>query len=155
MTTLFWTCAVLAAAGILLYGLQVIAVRRAVRPDRAGAPDRMPDAVLPPLSVLKPLKGIDDNLFDNLSSFCTQDYPAYEIILSLQDRNDPAARIARAVKERHPHRSITILFERCNRGLNPKVNNLIPAYRASRYDTVLISDSNVQVGPDYLRNVAI
>jgi ceramide glucosyltransferase len=151
MTILFWTCAVLAAAGMTTVLLQYLAVRQAVRERLRTGPE---PADLPPVSVLKPLKGIDDNLFDNLTSFCTQDYPEYEVIFSLQDGNDPAAKIARKVAERHPGGNITIVIERCGRGKNPKVNNLIPAYRASRYDTVLVSDSNVQVGPDYLRAVA-
>ena len=65
---------------------------------------------LPPgLSVLKPLKGLDDNLFDNIESICVQDYPAYEIIFSLQDHNDPAYKVARKVKEKYPERDISII----------------------------------------------
>lgn len=112
-----------------------------------------PIAYLPPVSILKPLKGLDDNLFDNLASFCTQDYPEYEIIFSLQDHNDPAYKVARKIKERYPERDISIVVERCDTGLNPKVNNLIPAYKVSKYDYVLISDSNVMVNRDYLKEV--
>jgi ceramide glucosyltransferase len=151
MMILFWTCTALAAAGLSITVIQFLSVRRTLQLQQP-APVR--DLPLPPISILKPLKGIDDNLFDNLASFCTQDYPEYEIIFSLQDSNDPAERIVRAVKEKHPHCRISIIVERCNRGLNPKVNNLIPAYRVSRFDMVLISDSNVMVGPDYLRTIA-
>jgi ceramide glucosyltransferase len=152
MAILFWICAGLTVIGLTLYALQIVAVRRslATRPD-AGRP--CPAASFPPISVLKPLKGLDDNLFDNLDSFCRQSYPAYEIIFALQDHNDPACKIARMIRDRHPERDIRIIIEPCNRGMNPKVNNLIPAYRASRYDAVLISDSNVLVGPDYLRSI--
>ena len=91
----------------------------------------------PPISILKPLKGLEDNLFDNLESFCLQNYPEYEIICSLQDENDPAYKVARKVKEKFPDKPISIVVERCNRGLNPKVNNLFSAYRSSKYATVL------------------
>lgn len=151
MTLLFWACSLLTVVGLTVSLLQLIALRQTVARQRRTA---LRTGQFPPISVLKPLKGIDDNLFDNLASFCTQDYPEYEVIFSLQDRNDPAAKIASRVLERHPDRNISIVIERCARGLNPKVNNLLPAYRASRYDTVLISDSNVMVGPDYLRAIA-
>jgi ceramide glucosyltransferase len=154
MSILFWFFAGLALTGLALYAFQVLAVRRTLTADPGGGDGSPGSILLPPVSVLKPLKGLDDNLFDNLESFCTQDYPEYEIIFSLQDHNDPAYKIARKVKEKHPDKNITILVERCARGLNPKVNNLIPAYRASRHGTILISDSNVLVGPDYLRSIA-
>jgi len=94
-----------------------------------------------------------DNLFDNLASFCTQDYPEYEIIFSLQDHNDPAYKVVRKIRDKYPEKNISIIVEKCDIGLNPKVNNLIPAYRASRYDYVLISDSNVMVDKDYLKEI--
>jgi ceramide glucosyltransferase len=107
----------------------------------------------PPVSILKPLKGLDDNLFDNLSSFCNQNYPSYEILFCLQDINDPAYKVARKVQERSPDRNISIVVEKCNIGLNPKVNNLIPAYRRARHPFVLISDSNVMVNENYLQEI--
>lgn len=108
---------------------------------------------LPPISVLKPLKGLDDRLFDNLASLCQQDYPEYEIIFSLQDHNDPAYKVAKKIKDKYPERDVTLLVERCERGLNPKVNNLIPAYAVAKHELILISDSNVMVEKDYLREV--
>jgi ceramide glucosyltransferase len=107
----------------------------------------------PPVSVLKPLKGLDDNLFDNLASICVQDYPEYEIIFSLQDHNDPAYKVAEKIKDKYPDKDITIMVERCNAGLNPKVNNLIPAYRIAKFGHILISDSNIMVSRNYLQDI--
>jgi ceramide glucosyltransferase len=121
-------------------------------PLNLGEGNSLPQT-FPPISILKPLKGLDDNLFDNLASFCTQDYPEYEIIFSLQDHNDPAYKVARKIKDKYPEKDISIIVERCDTGLNPKVNNLITAYRASKYEYVLISDSNVMVDKDYLREI--
>jgi ceramide glucosyltransferase len=135
----------LTALGLALYAVQVAAARACVRTP-AGM-----HGFMPPVSILKPLKGLDDNLLGNLESFCRQDYPEYEIIFALRDANDPAGKVARKVKDMHPDSDITIVVERCEDGLNPKVNNLIPAYRASKYDFVLISDSNVLVREDYLK----
>jgi ceramide glucosyltransferase len=150
--TIFIICAVVSTVGVILTLLQAGTVWAAVNRDRrpsTGQPADQ-DGMLPPVSILKPLRGLDDNLFDNLSSFCTQDYPEYEILFSLQDRNDPAYKVATMVRDKHPDSNITIIVERCNAGLNPKVNNLIPAYRKSRHPFILISDSNVTVGRDYL-----
>jgi ceramide glucosyltransferase len=156
MTILFTLCAVLSIAGLAITLLQVGAARALVR-RKAGPPIAAPDQVaasLPPITILKPLRGLDDNLFDNLSSFCTQDYPEYEILFCLQDYNDPAYKVAKKVRDRHPDRDITLVVEKCNLGLNPKINNLIPAYRKARHPYVLISDSNVMVKSGYLREIA-
>jgi len=151
---IFWIFAGLTAFGLISYGFQILAVRSYLREKENR---RREDTVSPchciPLSILKPLKGLDDNLFDNLESFCLQDYPRYEIIFSLRDHNDPAYKVARKIKEKYPQKDISLIVERCSAGLNPKVNNLIPAYQVAKYEFILISDSNVMVGQDYLREV--
>jgi len=149
----FLICAAISIIGTLLYLLQAGAVYSLIKKNQTKTGFFPPGTSLPPVSILKPLSGIDDNLFDNLSSFCTQDYPEYEILFSLQDHNDPAYKVAKKVQERHPATNIRIIVERCKAGLNPKVNNLIPAYRESRHPHILISDSNVMVGRNYLREI--
>lgn len=136
----------LTGLGLLLYLAQILAVRSVIK-----APKKK-NEYLPPISVLKPLKGLDDNLFENLESFCNQDYPTYEIILALREISDPAYKVAVKIKEKYKDRDISVIAQWCEEGLNPKVNNLIPAYRASKYDFFLISDSNVLADKDYLRD---
>jgi ceramide glucosyltransferase len=152
--TIFLIFAVLLVFGLIGYGLQILAVRSYLK-DREKR--RHGDAVSPchliPVSILKPLKGLDDNLFDNLESFCMLDYPEYEIIFSLQDHNDPAYKVARKIKDKYPDKQISLVVEECSTGLNPKVNNLIPAYANAKYEYILISDSNVMVNRDYLREI--
>jgi ceramide glucosyltransferase len=149
--TIFIVCAIISLVGIILTVVQAGTVWTTLKRDRKpDAPPSGQERTSPPVSILKPLRGLDDNLFDNLSSFCTQNYPEYEILFSLQDRNDPAYKVAKMVQNRYPESNITIVVERCSAGLNPKVNNLIPAYRKSRHPFILISDSNVMVGRDYL-----
>jgi len=159
---LFWIFAAISGLGLVGYAMQILAVRShlARQENRQGSGVAHPDIdswasleFTDPISVLKPLKGLDDNLFDNLESFCLQDYPQFEIIFCVQDRNDPARKVAAKVQERHPDLDISILVEDCQIGLNPKVNNLLPAYRRAKHPYILISDSNVRVGPDYLRAV--
>jgi len=151
---IFWIISGLAIFGLIVYGLQILAVRSYIRTIQKPTQDRDSMETLPAISILKPLSGLDDNLFDNLESFCLQDYPKYEILCSIQDPNDPAYRVAEKVKKKFPEREISILVERCNDGLNPKVNNMLHAYRRARYPYILISDSNVMVDSDYLKKNA-
>jgi ceramide glucosyltransferase len=122
---------------------------KALRGNRGK--ETMGGADLPPVSILKPLKGVDDRLLDNLSGFCRLDYPEYEIVFCVQGASDPALRVARKVKEMHPGREISVVVADCREGLNPKVNNMIPGYAAAKHPFVLISDSNVAPHPGYLR----
>lgn len=150
---LFWVCAVTALVGVAGYMLQMSAVKSFTVPLNRGEAVSGPKHCQP-VSILKPLKGLDDGLFDNLESFCNLDYPDYEIIFSLQNRNDPACRVAEKIKEKYSSRDITIVVQHCAEGLNPKVNNIIPAYRIAKYELILISDSNVRVERDYLSAIA-
>jgi ceramide glucosyltransferase len=106
---------------------------------------------LPPVSILKPLRGVDDRMLDNLSDFCRLDYPEYEIVFCIQGASDPALRVARKVQAMHPRRDISLVTADCREGLNPKVNNMIPGYAAAKHPFVMISDSNVAPGAGYLR----
>ncbi len=133
------------AACILQFGCVWRSLRRTRREGTEGGSD------LPPVSILKPLKGVDDRLLDNLSDFCRLDYPEYEIVFCVQGASDPALRVARKVKEMHPGREISIVAADCREGLNPKVNNMIPGYAAAKHPFVLVSDSNVAPAPGYLR----
>ena len=91
---LFWFFGSVAIFGMIVYAAQILAVHLTLRSPKKPCPKSMPSN-FPPISILKPLKGLEDNLFDNLESFCLQDYPEYEIICSLQDENDPAYKVAR------------------------------------------------------------
>jgi ceramide glucosyltransferase len=146
---LFCILAAISIAGLIAYFFQIWAVRSYLPAALPGTEER----IYPPVSILKPLKGLDDNLYDNLESICRLDYPAFEVIFSLQTWNDPAYKVAKNVKDKHPEADITIHIERCNEGLNPKINNLIPAYGISKYDHILISDSNVMIDSAYLKEI--
>jgi ceramide glucosyltransferase len=155
---IFLFCSTLSVLGLAIYLLQILAIRSyGPAPSHRLTEDEMPSLessfILPPVSILKPLKGLDDNLFDNLESFCHLDYPNYEIIFALQSWNDPAYKVAKKVRDKYPAIDITIHVENINPGLNPKVNNLIPACRVSKYPYVLISDSNVMVDKTYLTKI--
>jgi len=155
---IFLIFACLTAMGLVAYGFQIWSIRSKLKPTainiRKDEHYLLPSAgFCPPVSILKPLKGLDDNLFDNLESLCIQDYPEYEIIFSLQDHNDPAYKVARKIKDKYPDKDISVITGRCNVGLNPKVNNLIPAYKIAKYEHILISDSNVMANSKYLQDI--
>jgi len=150
---IFYILATIAVLGIVCFILQILSVRSVLSSGRAMGKDPVTPNFHPPVSVLKPLKGLDDHLFDNLESICTQDYPEYEIIFSLQNSNDSAYKVVSKIKDKYPEKDITILVEKCTGGLNPKVNNLMPAYRHAKHEYILISDSNVSVRKTYLGEI--
>lgn len=150
---LFWIISCLTILGLAAYGFQVFAIRSYTNKSQRVGDQQNFIKNFPPISILKPLSGLDDNLFDNLESFCCQDYPKYEILFSLQNFNDPAYRVVEKVKKKFSEKEISIIVQSCDDGWNPKVNNMLHAYRRAQYPYILISDSNVMVDRDYLRKI--
>jgi ceramide glucosyltransferase len=138
--------AVLSVLSLLLLLASDSAVRRHLKRRPPAA------STLPPLTILKPMKGCDDELFENLSSFATQDYPEYELLLGVATWDDPAVAVARRLIAAFPERAIFLHVCGTGRGLNPKVNILSELCSRARADVVLISDSNVRAAPSYLRD---
>lgn len=138
-----------AAAGLAAIGTQTALLRRHLT---AGAGVRSRGA-LPPVSILKPLCGVDDALSQNLASFAALDYPAFEVVLGVASRRDAAWPVALAAARRWPDRFRAVL-QRGEPGRNPKVNQLVTLAREARHDVLVISDSNVRVAGDYLVEIA-
>jgi ceramide glucosyltransferase len=106
-----------------------------------------------PVTILKPLSGLDPALETNLSSFFEQDHPAYEIVFGIQRADDPALDVARRLKLRYPHVPCRIVVHD-RAGMNPKVSNLRAMLHEVRHDWIAISDSNVCVRSHWLQELA-
>ncbi len=108
----------------------------------------------PAISILKPLKGADPEMYESFRSHCRQDYPAdYEIVFGVNDLSDPAVAEVERLKREFPESKIRLIVCPATGGTNRKVTNLVQMLREARYEYVVINDSDIRVPTDYLRNV--
>jgi ceramide glucosyltransferase len=105
----------------------------------------------PPVTIFKPLKGLDEELELNLRSFFQLDYPCFQILFCVAEANDPAIEIVHKLHREFPDRDSQLIVGCPAFGLNPKVESLAAMERHRKHDVILISDSNVRVRPSYLR----
>jgi ceramide glucosyltransferase len=108
---------------------------------------------LPPVSILKPLKGTDPEIYASFRSHCLQDYPEYEIVFGVSDVGDPAVASVRQLQREFPDRDIRLVVGDKVLGTNVKVSNLIQMLATARYEYLIMNDSDIQVESDYVRRV--
>jgi ceramide glucosyltransferase len=120
------------------------AADRSVRPTPSS---------LPPVSILKPLKGTDPEMYESFRSHCLQDYPEYEIIFGVSDANDPAIVFVERLKTEFPQIPIQLVFCLKNLGANTKVSNLAQMVTEARYEHIVVNDSDIRVEAGYLHSV--
>ena len=144
-----WRDAVLllALAPLVYYALATLAALRFFARERAR---QLPNYT-PPVSVLKPVRGIDFASHENFASFCRQEYPDYEILFAVNDDADPAVPEIRRIIAEFPERKIRLLVGAEHVGANRKVNKLARLAREARNEVLVLTDGDVRVGPDYLR----
>lgn len=111
---------------------------------------KVENSKLPAVSVLKPLKGVDPNLAFNIESFFTMDYPKYELLFCVQDHDDPAIEVVKKLMQKYPQIDAQLVLGGSNVGINPKINNMNPAYEIAKYELIMISDDKIFVLPDTL-----
>ncbi|MFI5457118.1 MAG: ceramide glucosyltransferase [Isosphaerales bacterium] len=105
----------------------------------------------PPVTIFKPLKGLDEELEPNLRSFFLLEYPCFQLLFGVADADDPAIEVVQKLLREFPDQDVQLVVGCPVFGLNPKVENLAAMDRHRRHDVILISDSNVRVRPSYLR----
>jgi ceramide glucosyltransferase len=107
----------------------------------------------PAVSILKPLRGEDPALAENLTSFLRQDYPAFQLVCGVADAGDPATVVVRQLIGEFPHADIALVVDATQRGTNLKVANLRNMLPAAKHDLLLLADSDMRVGTGYLAAV--
>ena len=138
--------ALVVAAGYAVMAFVAVVVWQ----SREGVKD---DTRLPPVTVLKPLCGSEPGLYENLRSFCQQDYPEFQIVFGVRDREDPALAVVNRLLTEFPALSISVVVDPRQHGSNRKVSSLINMLGRARHDVFVMADSDAFVGPDYLKTV--
>jgi ceramide glucosyltransferase len=143
-----WLLAGLVAGSLVYCILVVVAALRylRVRPPALEQPI--------PVSVLKPLAGLDEGLESNLRTFFEQDYPTFELLFAVRQDSDPAAAVVRRFQEHYSGVPSRLLIVGEPPYPNAKVWSLHHMTEAASHDVLVMSDSDIRVTPDFLRTIA-
>ncbi|MEM5788135.1 MAG: bacteriohopanetetrol glucosamine biosynthesis glycosyltransferase HpnI [Syntrophobacteraceae bacterium] len=140
--------AFLGAASLCYYAASMLAARRFF--SREIPP---PLETPPPVSIMIPLRGADFRAYENYASICRQDYPQFQIVFGVGDPRDSSIELVRQLQAGFPDIAIDLAISRDEIGENPKVNNLNNMLPLARHETLVLMDSDIRVGPDFLQSV--
>ncbi len=150
--TLYWMVLVLAVTPLAYYLLSLYCVIGYFRELRNS--HSRETSFAPPASILKPVRGVDHEAYDNFASYCRLDYPEYEIVFAVAEPDDSAVPVIERLQTDFPHCHIRLIKDVARIGTNSKVNSLCRLVQEAKYDLIVMSDSDVRVEPDYLRVAA-
>jgi ceramide glucosyltransferase len=143
---------VVAAAPFFYYAAAIIAAGTFFR-AKPGAASQSATDFAPPVSILRPIRGLDRETYENYASFCRQDYPDYEILFCVTDEREPAIPVIERLIRDFPERSVRLLIGAEPVGVSDKVNKLARMSREARHDVVIVTDSDVRVDPGFVRAI--
>jgi ceramide glucosyltransferase len=138
---------VLVVAGWIYWAVACRLVRAFFR-----APHQAPSGFTPPVSILKPLRGLDPQIYCNFASFCQQDYPDFELLFGVEERDDPVVEVVERLQREHPKRSIQLFVIPATQ-TNRKASILHGLAAEAHHEILVVSDSDMRVTPAYLRRV--
>src|ERR1700759_2498442 len=140
----------MAAIPLIYYALALFSAWQFFRKSDKSRPT---GSYTPPVSNLKPIRGLDPDAYENFASFCRQDYPEYEIVFCVGDASEPALPTIQRLIRDFPECQIRVLIGSERVATNDKVAKLARLSAEAKYETVVMSDSDVRVQPDYLRTI--
>jgi ceramide glucosyltransferase len=145
---------VLLMTGLFALGYQLLALAASLNFARraAQALGRPPDGYTPPVSILKPVCGLDEGFAAAIRSHALQDYPEFEILFGVHTADDPAIAAIQSLQAEFPHVPMRLVLN-TSRAANHKVGTLIDLAREARHPVLLVNDSDISVPRDYLRRV--
>jgi ceramide glucosyltransferase len=151
LSLLYYVFFLIAAIPFIYY---LIAIYSAWHFFRVSAKHKSPDSsFLPPVSILKPVRGLDPDVYENFASFCRQDYPEYEVVFCVGDGTDPVLGVIEQIVHDFPECKIRVLFGSGRVATNDKVAKLARLTSEAQYEHLVINDSDVRAEPGYLRTV--
>ncbi len=149
---LYWIVLLMAAAPLAYYLLSLYCVLGHFRESRKS---QSPNSTFtPPASILKPVRGVDHEAYENFASYCRLDYPEYEIIFAVAEADDAVVRVIEKLQADFPYCTIRLIRGVPQIGANSKVNSLCRLVQEAKYGLLVMSDSDVRVEADYLKEVA-
>ncbi len=144
-------CLVPVIGGSVFALLCLLAVLR-LRTQKAVPPQNA-FSIWPPVTILKPLCGLEKNHKESLRSACMQDYPDFQVVFSVQDSGDPVIPLLKEILQEFGPERVSVVIDNIQTGPNKKINNLLGALPYARHDLLVISDSDVYLKPDYLKAI--
>lgn len=145
---LLWVCLIPVIGGSIYALLSMAAALWYAR--RVPVSEERAPPFQPPVTILKPVYGLERDLKNRLRTACLQDYPSYQVVFCVQNPNDPALGVVREIQAEFGEARVTIALRDVCAGPNGKVNNLLGGLEMARHDVLVISDSDIRLRPDYL-----
>jgi ceramide glucosyltransferase len=142
-----------AAIPFVYYFLVIYSSSKFFQQAARGSAAEPGDEFTPPISNLKPVKGLDPDAYENFASLCRQNYPEYELLFCTTDHSDPSVPLIEKLMKDFPERKIRLLYSAGSNAINDKVAKLGMMVKEAQYDHLVINDSDVKVEPNYFRTI--